>query len=97
MVVARMELDAERHRPTGSMRHFYGSRLEPERRVALPVSVALVIVRYAEEDEGAFYLLYLDAEGNELTNTFHETVEAAQRQAEFEFRVGLGEWVFSAR
>jgi hypothetical protein len=39
-----------------------------------------------------FYLLYLDAEGNELTDTYHETLEKAMSQAEWEFDVRPDEW-----
>jgi len=36
--------------------------------------------------------LYLDAEGNELTDTFHDTLDGALAQAEFEFGAKPNEW-----
>lgn len=45
----------------------------------------LAISRY-EGDEG-FYLIYYDSNGNELTDTYHNTITDAEKQAEFEFEI----------
>jgi hypothetical protein len=50
----------------------------------------LRIVHY--DDAEGFYLFYCDAEGIELTDTFHDSVEAAKVQAQFEFNVRPDEW-----
>jgi hypothetical protein len=42
-------------------------------------------------DEG-FYLLYLDANGDEITDTYHESLEKALSQAKWEFNVEVDEW-----
>jgi hypothetical protein len=70
------------HAPTGRTEHYRASLLPP------PVRLEIVQL------EGAvgFYLLYLDAQGNEQTDTFHETLPGALAQAEFEFRVRPDEW-----
>jgi hypothetical protein len=81
-VLLEVEL-ADRHRPTGETRHFKGG--EP-----LPPPRSLRIVRYA--DDGGIYLLYLDPDGQEQTDTWHQTVDDAQRQAAFEFEVQPDEW-----
>jgi hypothetical protein len=39
-----------------------------------------------------FYLLYLDSSGNELTDTYHGSVEEAMAQADFEFEVNPSDW-----
>ena len=44
------------------------------------------------EGSAGYYLLYLDSEGNELTDTYHDTLESAFDQAEWEFRVQPAEW-----
>jgi hypothetical protein len=71
------------HRPTGNTRHFRDG-------VLLSPPANLRIVRFA--DDPGFYLLYLDADGNEQTDTWHEDLAAAHRQAEFEFGVLDNEW-----
>ena len=86
----RVALDPARHRPTGGTQHFYGSPLEPEKQVPVPIPAALRIVQYDSED--AFYLLYLDADGNELTDTWHASLDDAKEQARSEFQVAPTEW-----
>jgi hypothetical protein len=39
-----------------------------------------------------YYLLYLDENGVEQTDTWHATLESALSQAEFEFGVKPSEW-----
>jgi len=46
-------------------------------------AAALAIARYANEN--GFYLFYLDQAGNVVTDTFHESPEAALDQAAFEY------------
>jgi len=71
------------HRPTGRTRHFYG-------RVELPLPSELRIVQYSGDP--GFYLLYCDELGNELTDTYHDTLEEAMAQADWEFGVKPDEW-----
>ena len=39
-----------------------------------------------------FYLLYCDANGQELTDTLHGSIKAAMDQAAFEFDIAPSEW-----
>jgi hypothetical protein len=55
----------------------------------LPVPSFLEIV----EQQGAIYLLRLDADGECITDTWHETIDAAKQQARFEFDIGESDWV----
>jgi hypothetical protein len=71
------------HEPTGKTRHFHGDR-------ELPAAKVLQIVRYDEEE--GFYLLRLDAAGKELTDTWHDSLEDAFAQAEWEYRLKADEW-----
>jgi hypothetical protein len=81
-VRARIRL-GERHQPTGRTRHIaYGAEV---RNVA-----SLLIAKYDGDD--GWYLLYLDAAGNELTDTYHDSVQDAKKQSEFEFDVQDSEW-----
>jgi len=71
------------HVPTDKTQHFYGNK-----PICVPTS--LLIVRYP--DAPGFYLLYLDEQGNELTDTYHDTLEQAMEQATWEFQVQSHEW-----
>lgn len=51
-------------------------------------SVAIVELSGA----AGYYLIYLDEHGVELTDTYHESVEAAKEQANFEFGLEHTEW-----
>ena len=57
----------------------------------LPPPVALSIVQYAGDT--GFYLFYLDETGHEQTDTYHDTLDAAFRQAEYEFGVKQNDWL----
>lgn len=56
----------------------------------MPPPAELRIARYPGEPN--VYLLYLDGEGREVTDTYHESVAAAQAQAEWEFGITAAEW-----
>ncbi len=43
-------------------------------------------------ENGDYYLIYLDERGSEQTDTWHESLESAIQQAEFEFGVKPDEW-----
>jgi hypothetical protein len=55
----------------------------------------LRIVQYP--DDNGYYLIYLDAELNELTDTWHESIEKAMEQAKFEFSVTSEDWENTVR
>ncbi len=75
---------------TGDTTHALGTLVDgvPVEAQRLPTPVSAEII----EKEGGFYLLYLDSEGASFTDTWHETLEAAKRQAEFEFQITPLEW-----
>ncbi|MDO4907238.1 hypothetical protein [Neisseria sp.] len=56
----------------------------------LPSPKFLSIVQY--DGDSGFYLIHLDADLNEQSDTYHETLESAFEQAEFEFNVQPSEW-----
>jgi hypothetical protein len=43
-------------------------------------------------DDSGYYLLYLDETGEELTDTYHDSLEKAFSQAEREFQCKEEEW-----
>jgi hypothetical protein len=77
--IAWAKVDSERI--TGNTRHYRGASL-----LRAPDMVEIVKLPSAP----GYYLLYLDSAGNELTDTFHESVDQAIEQARFEF--GLLAW-----
>ena len=83
VVLRQVGLEPLRHRPTGATKHYHGA-------VELPPPSKLAIVRYP--DDPAFYLVYLDEEGNELTDTYHDSQAQAMAQARWEFRLDENEW-----
>jgi hypothetical protein len=81
-VLWTVELSAG-HLPTGKTTHYAaGEILSPPH--------SLQITRY--KDDAGYYLLYLDETGMEMTDTYHDDVESAMAQAEWEFGVKADEW-----
>ncbi len=71
------------HRPTGKTVHYSGGNI-------LPSPSGLQIAQYPGDD--GYYLFYLDENGEEITDTFHDDVRGAMEQAEWEFDVKPSEW-----
>jgi len=71
------------HQRTGRTRHFQGQDL-------LPAAAKLHIERYPEAQ--GVYLIYLDAEAEEITDTYHDTLSGAMAQAEWEYLVRKKDW-----
>jgi hypothetical protein len=73
------------HYPTGETT-YYADPPDPDVRPAI-----LRIVRYDGDIDGV-YLLYCDANGDPLLDTFHESVEGAEEQARVALQVQSSEW-----
>lgn len=71
------------HKPTGKTQHFHGDK-------PLPAPTELRIVQFSS-DPGC-YLFYCDESGIEMTDTYHDSVQEAMAQAEFEFGIAADEW-----
>lgn len=72
-----------RHKPTGGCKHTVAGEL-------LGAAAGLAICRY--ESDGGFYLFYCDDQWGVLTDTWHETLEDAKEQAEFEYKGTSRTW-----
>ena len=72
------------HKPTGNTKHVvYGDEMQPPYK--------LQIIKY-DGDEG-FYLLYFGvSSSDELTDTYHDSIDSALQQAEWEYGVSPTEW-----
>jgi hypothetical protein len=92
-VIARVRLGVA-HGATGEVKHYYGLPPEVDEeqqgRTEVPGPVELRITQY--EDVDGFYLFYCDEDGVELTDTYHDCLADAMRQAEREFNVREDEW-----
>jgi hypothetical protein len=42
--------------------------------------------------DGGFYVLYMDARGECLTDTWHQTLSQAKAQAQHEFEIAEADW-----
>jgi hypothetical protein len=73
-----------RHTVTGRTIHRHGDTV-------LPPPAVLKIVQY--DDDGGYYLLRLSANGQEITDTLHDTINNAKEQARFEYQVSPNDWV----
>ncbi len=69
--------------PTGKTKHWIGGQ------EASPPAVVR-IVEYAQDD--GYYLIHYDADDNEITDTFHESIADALAQAEWEFLLKPEDW-----
>ncbi len=82
IVVCYTSIDS-RHRHTGNTKQIVGG-------VVLGPASGLAICQY--EGDTAYYLFGCDAEWNSLTDTWHETLEDAKEQAEFEYEGTSNTW-----
>ena len=84
-LICSVVLDAT-HPPTGNTKHFRDG-------AETPSPSELRIVQY--EGAPGYYLLYLNAAGQELTDTWHESVVKAKEQARWEFCVEPCHWTIT--
>lgn len=75
------------HTPTGNTKHWL---VDSAGKRPFPHFVSLTIAQYPGDT--GFYLLYKCDDG-QGTDTWHQSLEDAQHQAEFEFGVRLDEWI----
>jgi hypothetical protein len=84
-----MRLRATVRSVTGKTVHLQGVRPAGDLEVTpVPDPTIVEVV----EQEGAIYLLRLDSRGECVADTWHESVEAAKAQANFEFGIEDGDW-----
>ncbi|MCA1619338.1 MAG: hypothetical protein LC795_08530 [Acidobacteria bacterium] len=74
----------ERHRPTDGCQHFVGGWL-------MGPAAGLAICRYG--GDSAAYLFGRDENWESVTDTWHETLEEAKSQAEFEYEGVSATWL----
>ena len=73
-----------RHKFTGNCKQIVAGKL-------VGPMVGLAICKYDKED--AFYLFGCDANWNSVMDTWHQTVEDAKHQAEFEYQGTKHTWI----
>ncbi len=82
-VICYTHIDA-RHTPTGNTKQIVNGEL-------LGPAAGLAICQY--EGEECFYLFGCDAQWNSQSDTWHQEIEDAKEQAEFEYQGSLRTWV----
>jgi hypothetical protein len=83
-------LKAKVKRVTGKTRHAIGTLLDGRPIPVAPLP-APAWVGIASGQEG-FFLLHLDLHGTCFNETWHDTLEAAKKQAQFEFEIPHDGW-----
>lgn len=78
-------------RPTGATKHSYGDLVDGEIVAGEPVGAFAALA--IQGDDAGYFLLYLDADGSPVTDTWHETLDDALEQAEFEYEGITAKWV----
>jgi predicted acylesterase/phospholipase RssA len=86
LVICYSPIDA-RHRFTGNTRQIVGGTL-------MGAMAGLAICQYPGEME--YYLFGCDGEWQAITDSWHQTLDEARRQAEFEYEGVTKTWVYSA-
>lgn len=79
-------------RPTGATKHSYGDVVDGEIVAGEPLGQFAALAIQGDDDAG-YFLLYLDADGSSVTDTWHETLDDALGQAEFEYEGITAKWV----
>jgi hypothetical protein len=70
-----------------------GGTVHRQGGIVLPKAASLRLVQFG--GDSSVYLIHYDAEGKEMTDTCHETIDEAVGQAEFEYGVRKEHWALS--
>ncbi|MCV6637169.1 hypothetical protein [Candidatus Albibeggiatoa sp. nov. NOAA] len=71
------------HQSTGNAKHFRNGEL-------CSTPHELKIIQYNGNDD--FYLFYCGIDGIEFTDAYHDSIESALEQAEWEFNIKPSDW-----
>jgi hypothetical protein len=77
------QISFEGIKATGRTNHLIGNQ-------PMPKPASLQIAQY--DNDAGFYLFYLNEKNEVMTDTWHETIEEAMDQAEWEFQIVSDEW-----
>ena len=85
-----MRLRARVSEATGKTRHSIGALFDgvPTPIEDLPTPEWVEI----SEEDGAYYLFHLDADGVCFADTWHQSLDEAKEQAAFEFGIESNDW-----
>lgn len=83
-IIAHVQLEPK-HNVTHQVTHYRNG-------IQLGKPSVLKIIQFPEDP--GFYLIYLDKQGSEMTDTYHDTLPDALEQASFEFQVEKQDWIF---
>jgi len=85
-----MKFKAEVNKVIGKTKHSIGNIIdgEPKEMAKLPDARWLEI----EEGDGGFFLYHYNDSGICISDTWHLSIDAAMKQAEFEFQIKKTDW-----
>jgi hypothetical protein len=87
---------SSRHKPTGNTKHYKTLEVDLDKseislqKTEIQPPHSLEIIQFKSDID--YYLIYKDEFDEELTDTYHETLESALKQAEWEFGIKLEDW-----
>ena len=75
---------------TGNTTHAVGKLVDGKPMIdeQIPVPAWVEIA----EDDGGFFLMHYDEEGTCIADTWHQSLDEAKEQAEFEFGISASGW-----
>ncbi len=83
-VILRRVYLSDKNQSVRKTRHYLGNKV-------LSDFAELQIVQF--HDDSGYYLFYCDEKGVEITDTYHDSIEKALAQAEWEFGLRPEEWI----
>jgi hypothetical protein len=86
-------LRADVKKITGKTRHFLGTVIEGQPVPVSPFPVPKWVG--ISRESGGFFLLYFDKNDVFITDGWHESLEGAKKQANFEFEITENDWQFT--
>jgi hypothetical protein len=86
-IIKRVILNSTKHSRTGFTLHVIGNQEEP-----FPDMLQIELMRQAGDSTEMIYLIHYDKVGNQLTDTYHDSIMEAEEQAKNEFLVAKNDW-----
>ena len=84
-ILYRVFLDRTKHRRTGFTRHSRDGMLLSELPCYLQIESNPIV-------DGEYYLIHYDQYDEDISDTLHDSIEEAMKQARLEFNISQNEW-----
>ena len=87
VVLKRVFLNPEKHYRIDVVR----KNINRELQIYIPYK--LEIMNYPDDNGNEFYLVSMDKNNEDITDTWHQTLQDAIKQAEYQFNIQPSEWI----